>query len=46
METSMNKKQEKVPGSDAKIISDGEDGTKLYNIYAIDGVIHADLKVK
>lgn len=46
METSMNKKQEKVPVSDAKIIIDGEDGTKLYNIYAIDGVIHADLKVK
>lgn len=42
----MNKKQEKVPVSDAKIIIDGEDGTKLYNIYAIDGVIHADLKVK
>lgn len=28
----MNKKQEKVPVSDAKIIIDGRDETKLYNI--------------
>lgn len=42
----MNKKQEKVPVSDAKIIIDDKDGTKLYNIYAIDGVIYVDLKVK
>lgn len=29
----MNKKQEKVPVSDAKIIIDGEDGTKLYKSF-------------
>ena len=42
----MNKKQEKVPVSDAKMIIEGGDETKLYNIYAIDGVIYADLKAK
>lgn len=42
----MNKKQEKVPVSDAKMIIDGRDETKLYNIYAIDRVIYADFKVK